>query len=311
MTHPSNCQRAGGDTCECQCGGSQHGWPGAISLIRDRSPDALDEFRQRADCRWDAAEDHAAAGKNRSRSTINHKRAAVDTARDHVLRALRDELHATTNSVGEQEKPPHAPAESPSSSAPHDATVDATTREREDNTNRKLATARTDVDRVEAVGELLGQVLAQVEREIGPLGVDTRTAMADHFWCELLVQLVVVIEEAKRAWDAVPQVVGKRLDKVVNASGRKIPTKVVTACTKQLWKRLTEALGLGGIEQAATLLPALRTLAVLLCKSPSRHPAVVQHCLDPLKALLLDKAKQRLKQAFSENLLPEIRAQLG
>lgn len=320
MTHSPNCERAGGDTCKCRCANTLHGWPGAVSLIRDPAPDALDDFRERADRRWETAERKASGSENRSRSTIGHKRAAVDTAREHVLRALRA-VHRAAESRAEQQSPP--PDSTPDDGATgsgagrqespppptSDEEADTAAGGRAD-TDRKLATARTDVDRVEAVGELLGQVLDQVERDFGPLGTGTRAAMAEHFWCELLVQLVVVIEESKRAWDAVPEVVGKKLDAVVNASGRKIPAKVVSACTKHLWTRLTGALGLTGIEQAAALLPALRTLAVVLCKSPPRHPAVVRHCLDPLQELLLDKAKARLKQAFSENLLPEIHAQL-
>ncbi|GAB2661278.1 hypothetical protein GCM10027271_20060 [Saccharopolyspora gloriosae] len=44
--------------------------------------------------------------------------------------------------------------------------------------------------------------------------------------------------------------------------------KVVAACARHAWKRLTGALGLTLISDAEALLPASRALAVLMCTSP-------------------------------------------
>ena len=135
--------------------------------------------------------------------------------------------------------------------------------------------------------------------------------MADHFWCELLVQLVVVVEESNRLLSSVPDKVAKEITKSRRANGfAKIQRKVVVASARQVWKRISDALGLTAISDAKALLPMLRILTVLMCKSPSRHTAVVTHCVDPLKNILFHEPKKRLRQVFGD-LTPEIATDLG
>ncbi|GAB2734227.1 hypothetical protein GCM10027174_03750 [Salinifilum aidingensis] len=158
---------------------------------------------------------------------------------------------------------------------------------------------------------MLGQVLDEVERTAGPLRPETRRAMADHFWCEMLVQLVVVIEESNRLLDSVPEAAAEKITKSRRA--HKLPEvdkKVITAAVRQLWKRLTDALGLTAVSEAKALLPALRVLALLTCKSPPRHPEVLRRCADPLRTLLLHETKERLKRAFGEEV-PHISSELS
>lgn len=161
------------------------------------------------------------------------------------------------------------------------------------------------------MGCLFEQVLEHIEQDVGPLRPGTRQAMADHFWCELLVQLVVVIEESNRLLSSVPDKVAKEIVKSRRANGlTKIQRKVVAASARQVWKRLSGALGLTAISDAKALLPVLRILAVLMCKSPSRHTAVITHCVDPLKNILFHETKKRLRQVFGD-LAPQITADLG
>ncbi|KAA5837218.1 hypothetical protein F1721_05305 [Saccharopolyspora hirsuta] len=125
------------------------------------------------------------------------------------------------------------------------------------------------------------------------------------------MQLVVVIEESNRVLDSVPGIVAKQITESRRENGfTEIQRKVITACATQVWKRITDALGLGVISEAKVLLPALRTLAVLMCKSPPRHPAVVEHCIDPLKDLFLEETKKRLRRVFEE-LVPGITSEIG
>ncbi|MCX2731075.1 hypothetical protein OOZ19_12560 [Saccharopolyspora sp. NFXS83] len=177
-------------------------------------------------------------------------------------------------------------------------------------TDRALASATTEAQQVEALGNMLGEVLNAVEKDLGPLLPATRRAMADHFWCELLVALVVVIAESNRVLDSVPDQVAKKITESRSANGlTKIQGKVVAACVRQVWKRLTGALGLTLLSDAKALLPALRTLAVLMCKSPPRHPAVVEHCVDPLKSWFVQQTKERLQRVFGD-LVPQIESDI-
>ncbi|SEG76808.1 hypothetical protein SAMN02982929_03573 [Saccharopolyspora kobensis] len=158
---------------------------------------------------------------------------------------------------------------------------------------------------------MLVQALGEVEENLGQLGLATRRAMADHFWCELLVQLVVVIEESNRVLESVPRMVTDQIVRSRQENGfTEVERKVITACAAQVWKRLTDALGLTVISDARVLLPALRALAVLMCKSPPRHPALVKHCVDPLKAFFVEETKKRLKHVF-EGLVPQITAEVN
>lgn len=178
-------------------------------------------------------------------------------------------------------------------------------------TDRALTDDTKPARQVEALGCLFKQVLEHVEEDVGPLRPETRWAMADHFWCELLVQLVVVIEESNCLLSSVPDKVAREIIKSRRANRlAKIQRKVVVASARQVWKRLSDAVGLTAISDAKALLPVLRILAILMCKSPSRHTAVVTHCVDPLKNILFHETKKRLRQVFGD-LTPEIAPDLG
>lgn len=185
------------------------------------------------------------------------------------------------------------------SGAPSDDIIDV---------DRVLAAPESEAEQIRALGQLLGEALKDVEVGIGKLSPGTRRAMADHFWCELIVALVVLIEESNRLLDSVPDKLAERICKARADQGlTNIERRVVAACAEQIWKRLQGALGLSVITDAEVVLPALRTLAVLMCKSPPKHPAVVQHCVDPLEQHFAEETKQRLLDTLEE-FVPQIEA---
>ncbi|MGW1682317.1 hypothetical protein [Saccharopolyspora sp. NPDC002376] len=326
--HPENCATATQDRCECtHCTGWEHGWPGSLDLVKGGTPEEIRNFRNGVDRRWSkecAQQD--SKNQKKPKATLPHKGAAVDTVRADLVEVLRDgaENAERTHLSGGGKTPENASesavskafdgSDTPLQPGPPESAGSST--ESTDDpeftpaaTDRALADPASEAEQVEALGHLLGQVLKDVEKDLGRLPPETRKAMTHHFWCELIVQLVVVIEEANRLLDAVPGYVAKQITKSRRENGfTKIERKVIIACTKQVWQRLTSALGLTVISDAKVLLPAMRTLAILMCKSPARHPAVVEHCVDPLKSFLFQETKNRLKRVF-EDLVPQITAE--
>lgn len=289
--HPGNCERAYGDTCRCaHCAGSQHGWVGAIQLIRYGTPEELARSERSAERDWRAASGEQAAKPQRNpKPTLAHKKAAVRSACANLIKWLR----GTTERLGERhdETPVHPLNDFASP-------------------DHALAVAGTEVDRVEALGRILKRVLDDVEAETGSLSTGTRRAMTDHFWCELLVQPAVLVEEADHALDSVPDELTRLLVRARDEKGlATIEREVVSACVTQLWERLRTALGLTAVADAKALLPALRALGLLICKSPARHRAVVRHCVDPLQTVLVQETKQRLQHTFAD-LVPQITSDL-
>ncbi|GAA2354073.1 hypothetical protein GCM10009854_35120 [Saccharopolyspora halophila] len=291
--HPSSCEKANGDTCECtHCAGAQHGWVGAIRLVRQAHQQDLRSFEREADRIWylESARQEARSRKN-PKPTLAQRKAAIRSACANLLNWLRAKADRT---------------------GPKHAEITKELRQKDvANPARALAVARTEVDRVEALGEVIKRVPDDVEARTGPLGNRTRRAMADHFWCELLVQLIVLVEEADRALDSVPGELTRAVTETcARQGGAEIERAVVEACVDRLWEHLRTALGLTAVADAKALLPALRTLAVLICKSPARHPAVLRHCVDPLGTVLVEETKQRLQATFGD-LVPQIASGLA
>ncbi|MHA6802299.1 hypothetical protein [Salinifilum ghardaiensis] len=333
--HPKNCAKAIGETCQCgHCAGAKHGWVEAFELANGERPEDLHELERDVELRWSqecAKQDAKQAPQKRKhpKPTLDHQRAAVDSARVGLIKRFlerrRRRARPRTSETRLQEGPQYAEARAPRDpeesrepdSRPPAEAANRSTELREGpesdpaSTDRALATATSDLQQAEAVGHMLGQVLDEVERTAGPLRPETRRAMAEHFWCELLVQLVLVIEESNHLLNAVPRTVTAKITESYHVRMLSVIDKrVITACVRQVWKRLTDALGLTVITDAKPLLPALRVLALLTCKSPPRHPEVVRRCADPLRTLLLHETKERLKRAFGEEV-PHISSELS
>lgn len=308
--HPQKCENATRNTCRCTyCSGGKHGWVGALRLARGADDEALRTLERDADERWrkECAKQEAKRQQN-PRPNLQHKSAAVDKARIALINWLNRALRSAQQrfSGADTSEPDHQP---PATGSPaHDPTAPAPDR---DGPDRALATALSVTDEVQALGDMLDQALNDIEEEIGHLSPDTRRRMAHHFWCDLLAQLVVVIEESDRLLDSVPETVANAVAKSRRANEfGQVQHKVVLAGARQLWKQLTSALGLTAISDAKPLLPALRALAVFACKSPPHHSAVTVHCLGPLRAHLPREALERLSRVFGD-LLPDSDANVG
>lgn len=341
--HPEHCANASRERCECgHCAGTKHGWAGALELVRSQDPRALQNIRDEATRRWreECKKQDLKTGKNQ-RPTRDHKKAATDLARADLLGWLADQLRLRKSlerpsgspdecfepsfpapllqeivraGPDEQDRSAHTARPDPSrssnahqqqgSNADEPSIADAATR-----TELAIAEATSESERAEALGDLLSVVLRDVEADLGRLDTATRKAMADHFWCDLLAQSVLVIEESNKLLDNVP----KQLTKLIASSRKnftKMQQRVVDSCAKHLWARLQHVLGLGVLKDARALLPALRILAILVCKQPSKHEVVVQHCIDPLRQRLLTATKAFLLRVFG-NWVPRIMAEDG
>lgn len=153
------------------------------------------------------------------------------------------------------------------------------------------------VDQVEQAGrDLVGKVLDDIAREYegGRIPEDVKVALAHHFWCDLLAQLAHVIDEGLKLLDSVPDrvcdlVLRSRRDK----NWPPITEKLVRVAAKSVWRRV-RLLTFFGLLRLRTILPVVRVLAVLMCKAPERHRAVVEYCMDPLGKQLLAETKKRL-----------------
>ncbi len=330
--HPSNCEKATHEKCECgHCAGTQHSWVDALDMVNNTTSEALRNFERDADRRWRKhCDEYESKRRKPSKATFPHKKAAVDSARANLVRHFRERAErggpqrvrgasrtpqdeSRITDAGEPAAPQqsHEPGQQPTPESRGTTTELGGDLEFDPAaTDRALADDTKEAGQVEALGYLLKQVLKQVEEDVGPLRPETRKAMAEHFWCELLVQLVVLIEESNHLLGSVPDKVVEGITKFRSEKGlTKIERSVIAASAKQIWTRITGALGLTAISDAKALLPVLRTLAFLMCKSPSRHTAVVEHCLDPLRPLLFQETKNRLKRVFSD-LVPEITSDL-
>ncbi|RKT83191.1 hypothetical protein SAMN05421805_105331 [Saccharopolyspora antimicrobica] len=323
----TNCADAVGERCECgHCTGTEHGWVGKIRVARRGTPEDLRKLEQDADQRWrEECAKQEAKKQKKPKATLPHKRAAIDTACSDLVKELHQEERraersriSNAGSTGKYTARQGSPVLDKASRRANPEEGARSSAEGTDDpeptpevTDRSLSNPASEAERVEALGHMLVQALSEVEKDLGQLGPGTRRAMAHHFWCELLVQLVVVIEESNHLLDSVPGMVTDRIVRSRQENGfAGVERKVIAACATQVWKRLIDALGLAVISDAKVLLPALRTLAVLMCKSPPRHPGLVEHCVDPLKAFFVEETKKRLKHVF-EGLVPQITAEIN
>ncbi|WP_326568974.1 hypothetical protein VSH64_45720 [Amycolatopsis rhabdoformis] len=176
------------------------------------------------------------------------------------------------------------------------------------------APPRSTVEEIERLGNALTDVvLKDIEKVCGgSLPEPTKVALADHFWCDLLAQFAHVIDEGAKFFDDIPD----RVTKLILASRtapRRLPLEeiVVKTAVKSMWNLLQPlAAPLAVLTGFKKLLPVIRLLAVLICKAPERHEAVVTYCVDPLTKSLTDAVKKRLVKALS-SWLPGLMDEVG
>ncbi|MGW4487539.1 hypothetical protein ACWEOE_27285 [Amycolatopsis sp. NPDC004368] len=319
MAHNSSCGRARSRTCECQgCSGAKHGWTGSITLTKDADPTDRADLRRKADQAWNTATQKNVRPHT---STYKEKVAAIDTAVAEIIDRLADdhaqhrrkglrkaargpvdaveEATKTTASGAGQSPSAGRPSRGPEpADKPDPASPDLEPGLHSDGDQGGPPSPRSKADEIEGLGNALTDVvLKDIEKAYpGPLPASTKVALADHFWCDLLAQFAHLIDEGVKFFDDVPD----RVTNLIMASRkehRRQPLEefVVKTAVKSMWNVLqplvTPLAALNGFKK---LLPVIRVLAVLICKAPERHEAVVTYCIDPLAKSLTETVKKRL-----------------
>lgn len=166
------------------------------------------------------------------------------------------------------------------------------------------------VDQVEQFGDALTDVvLGDIERaHHGPIPDTTKVALADHFWCDLLAQLAYVLSEGLNTVEKLTGKVPELVTRLVVESRRgsdRLPLEefVVRTAVNSIWKHVKVLMPFGWLVLVKRMVPIVRILAVLMCKSPERHEAVVRYCVDPLAGQLRDETKRRLRKVLEDWLL--------
>ncbi|PKV91381.1 hypothetical protein ATK30_2150 [Amycolatopsis echigonensis] len=322
MKHWASCERAGSQRCACKmCMGAKHGWTGAVALAKDNTPHRRDDLRDAADERWRAAwvghrpENRRISYPKKSAAIISvvadivdwlaadyeihgrstdSRRSSGERAAEHVETAGPDDLAAQSAASGQ-------------SSLQASALGDTAARPPAAKESSRVAAGPGEpprlslVDQVEELGNALTNVvLRDIERaHHGPIPDTTKVALADHFWCDLLAQLAHVLSEGVTTVERLTGKVPELVTQLVLESRReadRLPLEefVVRTAVNSLWKHLTVLMPFGWLVLVKRMVPIVRVLAVLMCKAPERHEAVVRYCVDPLAGQLREETKRRL-----------------
>jgi hypothetical protein len=122
-----------------------------------------------------------------------------------------------------------------------------------------------------------------------------RTQLANHFWCDLFVALVIAIEKLQNLVNKIPKYVKKLILRSTRQGERSLVTKLVVGfAVDKAWAALTK-LPIFTILPTGEILRALRILAILACPAPENHEEVCEHCIKPLKQLFSTETVNRLK----------------
>lgn len=331
------------------CAGTMHGWKGAIDLAKSPNTAKLDDFAADSERRWSQESRKRESGKrnrptyplkaavidlvrtnilkllakSRSNSSINsYDRSIPGSAGSKV--ATQDPLKASE--ADSQRSGLDVRAETNDGQKEFWAPDDTT----KDGMHLVFFGDQTEVpcissaqsgheslgipvlDQVEQIGDdLFDHVLNDIASEYnGQIPAPIKIALADHFWCDLLANLAHAVDEGLRAVDKVS-------DQVVDAiiASRKenkwlpIERMIIRIAVNSLWRHICAAATSGLLGKGRAILPALRVLAILICKAPERHRAVIMYCIDPLEKQLWTATKKKLVEAFCD-WLPHMRADL-
>ncbi|MFC5187283.1 hypothetical protein [Actinomadura harenae] len=284
--HNERCENAERPKCRCTgCGGSRHGWQGAINIASDASGERLAKLVDATDKGW------CAALRPRNKRTFpngeprppirSEQQAAIESARADVVAWL----HRSPDRLAELKK----------AGEPFDW-------ERNDDVREFVET----------------HVVPALEHKFGPERVKQfqAHAVATHFWCELLAQIARVLSELKENYEKAKEEVKTALTSGVMNT---LPTwellqpyeDMIKASVDVVWRSVEQApraVGLPGPEDLFELIWPIRVLALLMCKDPSEHPAVREHCLNPVmrwgEVRMREEVKARLRWSFPEEWLP-------
>lgn len=284
MGHYPACEKATSRRCVCQkCCGSLHGWVDAIDLTKRGNSSRRIAFRRKAERDWKAA----FAGRTRTKPSFRKKSAGIDLCQAEII----DRLALRDSAV-------------PGADLPADSAADELWKP-DLELVRDMDTSECGagfVDKVEMLANrVVSGVLQDIEQECGgTIPISVRVALADHFWCDLLAQLAHAIDGGLKHLESVPDRIADWVMKSREQSRwRHLEDRVVRTAARSLWKRV-RLVTFSGLLNRAVVLPVVRVLAILICKAPERHEAVVRYCVDPLEKDLFAKIRDKLVAVLSE-----------
>ncbi|UJW34053.1 hypothetical protein L3Q67_09955 [Saccharothrix sp. AJ9571] len=145
-------------------------------------------------------------------------------------------------------------------------------------------------------------IIGKIENELGrKISDKTRRAMADHFWCDILAHLAHTLDQAVTMVDKIPDHVADVVIKSrPNEKRPHVEDVIVKLAVKYVWTYLQKLILFGLTAKGKALVVTLRVLAILMCKQPDRHKAVIQYCVDPMGQHLKDETKEKLKTTLQD-----------
>ncbi|MEW2352357.1 hypothetical protein [Spirillospora sp. NPDC029432] len=287
--HAKNCEKAEKPPCACACGGAEHGWQEGLAIAAAPSDSGLRKLVRAADAAWDAAAKEAADSTARRskpwQQAVNGQRAAIKSFVADVVRWLRRDrnLYSATEEVGQPFR---------------------ISRDKDPEDPRRRPTPEEKEQFVET------HVIPRLRREFGDRHIDTfqKKARNAHFWCELLAQTARALDAFQNRYDQAKQDVVAALTSLDESRpdgwAALLPEQVVIRQAVELVFEHLPRAATGGIavEDAFRLVWPARVLAVLMCREPRRHPAVLEYCVRPIvdygTAEIREQVKDRLRQAF-------------
>jgi hypothetical protein len=266
--------------------------------VRQRDAKERNAFRRNAAAAWKVA----FARKTAKKPNLDKKAAGIDLGRAQIIDFLAADNKRRRTAVSQEQAIEHLRDPLPASSA--DAALWQPDRESlgDPTPTRRSPTGSPVVDEVEALAEhVVCRALDDIRAELGGQIPDkVKVALADHFWCDLLAQLAHAIDEGLKHIESVPD---RLTDWVMKSREQSrwqhLEARVVRAAARSVWSKL-RFVTFSGMLNRSLVLPVIRLLAVLMCKSPERHKAVVEHCVDPLGKGVLAKVKEKLVEVLGD-----------
>jgi hypothetical protein len=141
---------------------------------------------------------------------------------------------------------------------------------------------------------------------------DIKRELAYHFWCDLFIGLVRVIETSQHALDKIPEEAKEAVKRMIlrssmDAKRSHVTNAVVDVVVDRVWQAFKEAM-VGYVPLLSITreeaLRSLRILAVFICPAPEKHKEVREHALKPLgddaRQIITEQTKAQLEKLFDE-----------
>lgn len=154
-------------------------------------------------------------------------------------------------------------------------------------------------------------MIPRLRQEFGDRRINAfqEKARKAHFWCELLAQTAHALDECEERHDQVKQAIVLLLasddERHPDGWAALLPERAIMERTVELVCEYLSRIATGGfaVEDVFRLTWPIRVLAVLMCREPRRHPAILEYCIKPIigyvAAAVREQVKDRLRQAFS------------